>query len=126
MKITSFNPLIVTKNAKDTIALFEALGFEIRHSLDASAGDKDLTNVWMKDDNGFHVDISEVPESSLPQDLTLIRMNVDDFDEAYEFLLPKGFTCPSGRTVSTKTNKSCMLRSPSGFAFDLCQHIKEN
>ena len=127
MKITTFNPLIVTKDAKDMIALFEALGFEKSHSLDANTGTKDLTNVRMKDANGFHIDISEIPETSMPQDLTLIRMNVDNFDEAYEFLLSKGFTNPrGGHTVETKTNKSCMMRSPSGFAFDLCEHIKEH
>ena len=31
MKITSFNPLIVTKDAEAAIALFEALGFERPH-----------------------------------------------------------------------------------------------
>ena len=126
MKITSFNPLIVTKDASATIALFETLGFEQRHSLDANTGTQDLTSVRMKDTNGFHVDIAEIPETSLPQDLTLIRMNVDDFDEAYKFLTEKGFTNPrGGQTVDTKTNKSCMMKSPSGFAFDLCEHIKE-
>ena len=127
MKITTFNPLIVTKNAKDTIALFEALGFEKRHSLDASTGTHDLTSVRMKDGNGFHVDIAEIPESAMPQDYMLIRMNVDNFEEAYEFLASKGFTNPrGGHTVDTKTNKSCMMKSPSGFAFDLCEHIKED
>ena len=125
MKITTFNPLIVTKNAKDMIDLFEALGFERSHSLDANTGTKDLTSVRMKDANGFHVDIAEIPETSMPQDLTLIRMNVDNFEEAYEFLLSKGFTNPrGGHTVETTTNRSCMMRSPSGFAFDLCEHIK--
>jgi hypothetical protein len=127
MKITTFNPLIVTKDAKDIIALFEALGFEKRHSLDANTGTQDLTSVRMKDANGFHVDIAEIPETSLPKDLTLIRMNVDDFDEAYKFLEEKGFTSSrGGKTVDTKTNKSTMMRSPSGFAFDLCQHIKDH
>ena len=32
MKITSFNPLIVTKDAEPVIALFEDLGFEKRHT----------------------------------------------------------------------------------------------
>ena len=32
MKITSFNPLIVTKDTETTIALFEELGFESRHT----------------------------------------------------------------------------------------------
>ena len=127
MKITTFNPLIVTKDAKDMIALFEALGFEKRHTLNASVVTQDLTNVRMKDANGFYVDIAEIPETRLPQDLTLIRMNVDNFEEAYEFLLSKGFTnTRDDKTVDTKTNKSCMMRSPSGFAFDLCQHMKED
>ena len=78
----------------------------------------------MKNAGGFYVDISNVP---VPQDLTLIRMNVDDFDEAYKFLLDKGFTNVQGdKTVDTNTNKSAMMKSPSGFAFDLCQHIKDN
>ena len=78
----------------------------------------------MKNADGFYVDISNVP---VPQDLTLIRMNVDDFNEAYKFLLDKGFTNVQGdKTVDTNTNKSAMMKSPSGFAFDLCQHIKDN
>ena len=107
------------------IAQIEVLGFERIHSLDANTGTKDLTSVRMKDANGFHVDLAEIPETSMPQDLSLIRMNVDNFEEAYEFLLSKGFTNPrGGHTVETNTNKSCMMRSPSGFAFDLCEHIK--
>ena len=126
MKITGFNPLIVTKDAKDIIALFEALGFEKRHSLDANTGTNDLTSVSMKSAEGFHVDIAEIPGSSIPQDMTFIRMNVDDFDEAYKFLSERGFTNPrGGQTVDTKSNRSCSMRSPSGFAFDLCRHIKE-
>ena len=123
MKITGFNPLIVTKDAEAAIKLFEELGFERRHSLDANTGKEDFTSVRMKNESGFYVDIANV---QVPQDMTLIRMNVDNFDEAYEFLLSKGFTNPrGGHTVDTKTNKSCMMKSPSGYAFDLCQHIKD-
>ena len=32
MKITSFNPLIVTKDSENMIALFEEMGFERRRS----------------------------------------------------------------------------------------------
>ena len=32
MKITTFNPLILTKEADNIIALFEELGFEKRHN----------------------------------------------------------------------------------------------
>lgn len=124
MKITSFNPLIVTNDAEPVVKLFEAMGFEQRHSLSANTGDKDFNSFRMKDANGFHVDVAGIP--GLQRDLTLIRMNVDDFEEAYAYLLSKGFVNPKGdHTVDTATNKSAMLMSPSGFAFDLCQHIKE-
>ena len=123
MKITSFNPLIVTKDAEAAIRMFEELGFERRHSLDANTGTTDFTSVRMKNAEGFYVDIANLP---VEQDLTLIRMNVDDFDEAYNFLLSKGYTnSRGGQTVDIKTNKSCMMKSPTGFAFDLCQHIKD-
>jgi len=125
MKITSFNPLIVTKNGEEVIALFEALGFERRHNLHANTGTTDFNSVRMRDAGGFHVDVANVP--TVEKDMTLIRMNVDDFDEAYRFLTERGFTNPrGGKTVDTKSNKSCMMKSPSGFAFDLCQHIKDH
>ena len=124
MKITSFNPLIVTSDAEKTIKIFEELGFERRHSIDVtSPSEKEVTSVRMKDANGFYVDVAKV--DGMQKDLTLIRMNVDNFEEAYEYFISKGFKNPSGdATVDTRTNRSAMMMSPSGFAFDLCQHIK--
>ena len=126
MKFTSFNPLIVTKDAAPVIELFESLGFERRHTLEAQVSDEiDSLNVRMKNAEGFYVDVSQV--ESVPRDMTLIRMNVDNFDEAYAFLTARGFRNPQGdHTVDTKSNRSAMLISPSGFAFDLCQHIKDH
>ena len=125
MKITTFNPLIVTGNAQAAIELFEAMGFERRHNIKANTGKQDFNSVRMKDANGFHVDIAQIDGRT--QDMTLIRMNVDDFDEAYAFLTARGFKNPQGdHTVDTKSNRSAMLISPSGFAFDLCQHIKDH
>jgi hypothetical protein len=125
MKFTSFHPLIVTKDSESAIATFEALGFERSHCITVNSSGKDITTVCMKNADGFHVDIAQTDD--IPQDLTLIRMNVDNFEEAHEFLKSKGFTNSKGdeHTVETRTNKSCMMISPSGFAFDLCQHIKE-
>ena len=126
MKITAFNPLIVTRDAESVIGLFEALGFERSHTITVNSGKSDVTSVRMKDAAGNHVDVAQA--NKIPKDLTMIRMNVDDFDEAYDMLISKGFTDPRGRdnTVDTATNRSAMLTSPSGFSFDLCQHIKED
>ncbi len=124
MKITTFNPLIVTGNAEEVIKHFETLGFEKRHNITVNSGGNDINNTRMKDEAGFYVDVAQV--DGVERDMTMIRMNVDDFDEAYNFLLEKGFKNPKGdHTVDTRTNKSACMIAPSGFAFDLCQHIKE-
>ncbi len=124
MKITSFNPLIVTKHQEEIVELFEELGFARRHHGHAvnSAG-QNVSGIRMKDANGFYVDVAENPD--VPQDLTAIRINVDDFDEAYEMLLAKGFTDPKG-TIETRSNKNAMLFAPSGFGIHLVHHIKDH
>ena len=78
MKITTFNPLIVSQNADEIIALFEELGFEKRHTPLVDTGDRKVTRTRMKDANGFYLDISKV--ESIPRDLTAIRMNVEQSD----------------------------------------------
>lgn len=125
MKITSFNPLILTKDAESKIRLFEELGFEKRHSITIDESGTDITTVRMKNADGFCVDISQSDE--MQQDMMMIRMNVSDFDEAYQFLLSRGFQNPRGEEhqIETRTNKSACLIAPSGFAFSLCQHIKD-
>jgi len=123
MKITSFNPMILTPKADDVIKLFEELGFEKHHSPTVDTGKSMVTSTRMKDANGFAIDIAGV--ASLPQDMPIIRMNVDDFDEAFAMLTAKGFkSSGSGQAVETESNRSALMVSPSGFAFDLCQHIK--
>ena len=123
MKITSFNPLIITNNGEDAIKVFEALGFEKQHT-NTNVDGRDITNFTMKDLNGFKVDIANAP--NMKQDLIIIRMNVDDFDEAYKFFTDRGFVNTRGNIIETKSSKSAMMRSPSGFAFDLCHHIKDH
>ena len=123
MKITTFNPQIVTRDAEPLVELFEALGFERRHRQE-DIGDLEVTGIRMKDANGFYVDISQtdvIPD----RDLAAIRMNVDDFDEAYQLLISRGFKSVYGRqNVTTKTSRSAMMLSPSGAAINLIQHIK--
>ena len=121
MKITSFSPLIVTEHADSIIKLFEEMGFEKRHQQEQLAG-RDIDDVTMKDANGNCVDVANV--SACPEDMTLIRMNVDNFDEALEFLTARGFYRHTQEPVRTPSSVSAMVISPSGFKFDLCQHIK--
>ena len=123
MKITAFNPLIVTKEADSTIKLFEKLGFEKKHLKENEVNDIDVSTVRMKDSNGFHVDVSKVP---VPKDMVVIRMNVDDFEEAKAILVKRGFVNQNaGQKVETDSSYSEFMVSPSGFAIDLIKHVKK-
>ena len=79
----------------------------------------------MKDANGFHVDVARV--ESMPKDMTTMRMNVRDFEEAYELLKAHGFKNAKGEdtVVETVHAKSCLMISPSGFSIQLTQHIRK-
>jgi len=125
MKITSFNPLIVTPEPEKLAQLFEELGFERKHNTkNAGKDEMNICDIRMSDPNGFHVDIASTANTK--QDLTIIRMNVDDFDEAYDFLISKGFTNPTGTLVENSYSKSTLMKAPSGFGFDLCHHKREH
>lgn len=127
MKITTFNPMIVTKDAESVIKLFEELGFERRHKK-TGINDKDISSVRMRytgeDGKIFHVDIAEAP---VPQDITTMRMNIDNFDEAYKLLEEKGFKNSQGDKVTvTPSSKSTMMFAPSGFPINITEHLKDH
>ena len=126
MKITTFNPQIITNNAEEVVSLFEALGFERLHAPSGTAATgNEYTDYRLKDANGFYMDVANT-SAPLPRDMTIIRMNVDDFDAAYKLLIERGFTAPSGRPANeTDSAKGLMLVSPSGFGIALVQHIKK-
>ena len=124
MKITTFNPAIITKEAAPIIKLFEELGFEQTHNK-AENDDVEFSAHRMKDASGFHVDVVEVPV--IPQTYTAIRINVDNYEEAYEFFMSKGFRQARGFAPSTTaSSKYAYLVSPSGYIIDLCQHVKKS
>ncbi|MBQ9009858.1 MAG: hypothetical protein IJ088_11090 [Clostridia bacterium] len=125
MTITAFNPLIVTKDAEATIALFEALGFERRHK--KTGINETIESVRMRytgeDGKVFHVDIAAAP---VPQDMTAIRMNVRDFEEAKKMLEEKGFKNAQGEKITeTGSSKATMMISPSGFGISVGEHIRK-
>ena len=123
MKITSFNPHIATAHSDDIIKLFEDLGFEKSHEKEGIEIENSDNKVFrMKDANGYYLDI--IQDGALPTDNAGIRINVDDFDEAYELLASRGFEKYKEGTIDTPSSRFALLRSPSGFVISLVQHIK--
>jgi hypothetical protein len=124
MEITTFNPQIVTKDAESVAAFFEELGFERRHNK-KEIGERGVRGIRMKDANGFYLDISQPEGHDLP-DAVGIRMNVRDFDAAYDLLISRGFKNVYGDdSVKTESSKSAFLISPSGFGINLIEHIRK-
>ena len=124
MKITSFNPIITTGQYDDAVKLFEELGFERKH-LSTNIDNRDITSVTMENAGGFRLNISEIKEYT--QDTMGIRMNVDNFDEAYDILTKHGFKNPRGdKTIDSKSSKAVTMVSPSGFTISIVHHIKNH
>lgn len=122
MKISALNPLILAPETDSIVELFEALGFEKRHTK-TGISEENVSSIDLKDANGFRVNVAHVAQ--LPQAMTTIRMSVDNFEEAYELLKAHGFVNPQGDEVTdTGTSKATLMMSPSGFAISLSQHIK--
>ena len=126
MKITTFNPQIITKYAEPVVELFEQLGFVKRHD-QKDIGELNGEGIRMRDENGFYIDIAQTDSEMLPAEaMASIRMNVDDFDEAYKMFISRGFKNIYGdHAIETKTSRSALLIAPSGFSINLIQHIKK-
>lgn len=126
MKITTFNPMIITNHLEEITGLFEALGFERRHAPSGTAASgNEYTDCRMKDANGFYVDVAAT-SAQIPQDITSIRMNVDDFDAAYQLLTDHGFRTATGKPATeTDSSKGLLMLSPSGFGITLVKHIRK-
>ncbi len=127
MKITTFDPIILTKNVDSVVKIFEDLGFEKTHAPVTDTGRGVVSGFRMKNKDGFHVDVSETTKD-ITRDEMIIRMNVDDFDEARRILENNGFVDSRGEDLGpleTKSAKSTAMKSPSGFTIAIVEHIKE-
>ena len=122
MKITNLSTLILSPKAEEAIQLFEELGFYKKHTKN-NISEGTVTGNVLVDDDGHMITIVDAP---VPSTITSIRMNVDNFTEAYDLLKSKGFTNITGQdhVEDTGSSKAAMLFSPTGFAISLAQHIK--
>lgn len=122
MKITGFCPIIVTKDQDAVIATFEALGFEKRHTKTDIEGGANI-GVAMKDANGNRILVASTKNDRA--DINAVLINVDNFQEAYDFFIGKGFIDPRGnKTTVTSSDEATMLIAPSGFPVVISEHFK--
>ena len=124
MKITSFGPLIMTNDSENVKKVFEALGFEKTHEKKDVPDTNNSGGFRMKDAEGHGVSIAQVDK--VPRDMTVVQMNVSDFDEAIALLSAHGFTNMRGEgdVIDTGSSKTAVMISPSGFAINVIYHVK--
>lgn len=124
MKITSFSPLIMSNDSESIVKVFEELGFVKQHEKKDVADTNHSGGFRMKDAEGHDLSIAQV--GHIPRDMTAIRMNVSDFDEAMELLSAHGFKNMrgEGNVIDTGSSKTAVMISPSGFAINVVYHIK--
>lgn len=120
MKITAFYPAILTKNADKIIEHQSKFGFSVIHERDDlfCPGDKEYV---LENENGKRMDVVYVEE--LEKNCFMVRVNVDDFDEALNIYLNDGFTIFKGPSIDD-CSKNVLLNCPDGELIMLMQHIK--
>lgn len=123
MKITTFNPMIVTNRPDEVLKFFEQWGFTKKHAptMKAASGDE-FIDYRLQSEEGFYMDVAAV-NKPLPAEVTAIRINVEDFDEAYNWLTSVGFFSHDG-VFETEHVKGAMMSGPVGFSIFLLQHLK--
>lgn len=124
MKVSTIKPLIVSKDTKDIIELYNALGFSekyYRGNGDIEETEADCTILTDENNNRILISQSDVVE----KEMSAIHINVDDFDETVKLFESKGYTCPTGQTKKTATSIVRMMISPKGTAVVISHHIKK-
>ena len=126
MKITTFNPMIVTNRPEEVLKYFEMFGFTKKHAPTMKMQNgEEFTDYRLETENGFSMDVAAI-STPLPMEGPALRMNVDDFDEAYKMLTDCGYKAThEGGIVETEHSKSVALIGPVGFTIYLVQHIKK-
>jgi hypothetical protein len=125
MKITTFDPMIVSPEADEVITLFEGLGFEKRHNVKGTNDNSDYATARLKHPEGYNVDV--IRTAAVPRDMTAIRMNVDDLEETVKLLMAHGFVdANGGKVTDLGSSQSVFMMSPSGFCISVVKHIRNH
>ena len=124
MKISTFNPLVISPKADEIVKLFEEMGFNKNHAPVIPLENGDVEDIRLKDENRNYIDVAN--SQQVPQDVTAIRINVENFAEAYDILRKHGFKNTRGdRVVVSETSMSATMVSKSGLTIILMRHVKE-
>lgn len=124
MKISSVGTLIVSPKKEEYLKLFKELGFEEEH-VKTDIEDGANINTVLKDHKGNRIDFASTQK--LDKDITSLRINVDNFEEALDYFTKNGFVNTRGDKITqTSSSVDTFLISPTGLGITLTQHKTEN
>lgn len=125
MKISALNPTILSSHSAEVISLFEELGFERRHHDSTQEGVAE-DSIRMKDASGSYIDITTT--SNFHNDVVLIRIGVDDLEEASRLLQEHGFynVFGKGEIIEAPHWHAIHMASHSGLEIMLVQHLRKD
>ena len=124
MKITSFCPMIITPDAEGTIKAYESLGFNVAHIKENAgmAGDGTDSSI-LKNERGDRIIIASA--SVLPQAVTMVHINVDNYREAVEHFEKLGYKImKQADSTENTTSVACAMVAPDGHMIQVSEHIK--
>lgn len=124
MKITAFNPLYGTENIDEAIHFFSQMGFAVKHRM---KGDF-LELCVLSNDAGLRIDIANSP---LVQKMKLNgffgnRINVDDLQEAIDFLTNEGGRQMSPLITENPSNEIVFFKMANGDIYGVMHHKKDS
>lgn len=122
MKITAFYPTVATRDTEKIIKDMEKVGFRIIHQR-FDLFDEGDTEYVLENENGQRMDVVSCPE--IDEDRYVVRINVDDFDEAMKIYTEQGFTVCKGPRI-LPDSKNIVLFAPGKLPILLMQHIKKD
>ncbi|MCQ2050185.1 MAG: VOC family protein [Candidatus Saccharibacteria bacterium] len=118
MKVTAFNPALVTNNPDESIGFFKKLGFKIIKKLTFDSVN-DIEYI-LENESGQRMDI--VYDEKIQKNMNVCRINVDDFDEAVNIFSEHGFKFIIEPLV-TKTSKVVAFETPNHYIIFILQEF---
>ncbi len=118
MQISSYTAATFTRNAAETVAAHEAVGFKVKHHLPEYDG---VDIYVLEAPDGSCVNVIGVP-AALP--LSGARVNVDDLDEAIKVFEEQGFQVYGGIHTAKSNRAALLFHDTNSTTYFVIQHIK--
>ena len=120
MQVKRIYPTVVCKDIKHVMDAYTNSGFKVIHEVHNIMNEGDKLYV-IENELNQRIDVIETDKVS--NIFHMIRINVDNFEEALAYYTGKGFK-PFKEPMDTASNKAVCLESPTGLHIMMFQHKK--